>query len=234
MAGRVEDAVVIGASRLCLSGALDWMSAAASIHDNRFKPLPALNFLTGFRTRIKIARLMETQPPQFIEPLRLARQEAAISGRLPIRDMKRLSEAITSHGGDIEFSLKFGRDSGGIHCIIGHLKTTVEMQCQRCMQTLSLNLRGDIQLGIVQGEEEARRLPSAYEPLLVEQASLRLAELIEDEALLLLPLVPMHEDVGCADDVPIVAEDEVPAEPDTAETHRPFADQLGKLRQRDK
>ena len=177
---------------------------------------------------------MESQPPQFIEPLRLAQQEAAFSGRLPIRELKRLGEAITGDSGEIEYSLKFGRDSGGIHCIIGHLKTTVDMQCQRCMEIMSLTLQGDIQLGIVQGEEEARRLPPAYEPLLVEQASLRLADLIEDEALLLLPLVPMHEDVGCAGDRPFVVEDEEPAEPDTAETHRPFAEQLGNLRQRDK
>ena len=177
---------------------------------------------------------METQPPQFIEPLRLARQGATFAGRLPGRDMKRLSEAITSQSGDIEFSLKFGRDSVGIHCIIGHLATTVEMQCQRCMEILSLRLQGDIQLGIVQGEEEARRLPSAYEPLLVEQASLRLAELIEDEALLLLPQVPRHDDVGCAGVRPVVAEDKVSTEPDTAETQRPFAEQLGNLRQRDK
>lgn len=182
---------------------------------------------------------MQSQPPQFIDPLRLAGQGVQLSGRLPISQLGRLREAVSDDTGEIEYMLEFGRDAGGIHCIIGNLTATLNMQCQRCMQIMPLVLRGDIQLGIVQGEEEARRLAPAYEPLLVERKSLRLAELVEDEALLLLPLVPMHEDTDCADDAvnKVLVEPAAEArEQDLAQedTHRPFADQLDKLRQREK
>ncbi|MDZ7735971.1 MAG: YceD family protein [Gammaproteobacteria bacterium] len=162
--------------------------------------MPALNFLTVSRTRITIARLMQPEPPQFIDPLRLAGQDAQIDGCLPISQLSRLCDALLDDSGEIEYTLEFGRDAAGIHCIIGNLSAAVRMACQRCLQPVMIELRGDIRLGIVQGEEEARRLASEYEPLMAGREPMRLVELIEDETLLLLPMVPLHEDTECAGD----------------------------------
>lgn len=195
------------------------------------KPLPALNFLTVSQTRINIARLMQPEPPQFIDPLRLARQGAEISGRLQISELARFRDAVIDDASELEYRLEFGRDTAGVHCIMGHLGGVVQMTCQRCLQPMPVRIGGEIRLGIVQGEEEARRLPPEFEPLLAGQEPLRLAELIEDEALLLLPIAPLHEDSGCAGDIAAEVSAATPAE-QQHETHRPFAG-LDSLRRQD-
>lgn len=173
---------------------------------------------------------MQPEPPQLIDPMRLARQGARLAGRLQISKLPRLHQATVDNSDGVVFSLEFGRDSQGIHCIIGSVATSVTMRCQRCMRPMPLELQGDIRLGIVQGYEEAKRLPPEYEPLLVQQEPLLLAELIEDEVMLLLPFAPMHDEAECPVDVASSSEEE--SVPDMPETYKPFAG-LDKLRRDD-
>jgi uncharacterized protein len=44
---------------------------------------------------------------------------------------------------------------------------------------------------------EAERLPLRYEPYLVEESPLLLRDVVEDELLLALPNVPMHDEKDC-------------------------------------
>lgn len=168
---------------------------------------------------------MQPEPPQYIDPLRLARQGAQVAGRLQISELARLCEAIVDATGEVEYNLAFGRDALGTLCITGQLAADVTVRCQRCMQPMPVRLQGTVSLGIVQGEEEAKRLPGEYEPLLVSPDPLRLAELVEDEVILLLPIAPLHDDNECPTETNFsVGEDEVAsAEEETPHTHRPFA-----------
>ncbi|MDD1605635.1 MAG: YceD family protein, partial [Methylococcaceae bacterium] len=50
-----------------------------------------------------------------------------------------------------------------------------------------------VRLGIVSSIDQANRLPEDYDPLLVEQDSIPLRNLIEDELLLSLPTYPKHQ-----------------------------------------
>lgn len=149
------------------------------------------------QTRINIARLMPTQPPQFIEPLRLARQGAHIHGSLPLAAMARLQQAVHEATGEAEFKLEFRREANGIQSIMGDFSVTVSMICQRCLQPMAVNVSGDIQLGIVRGGQEAEQLPPGYEPLQVDEGPLKLQDLIEDELLLALPIAPRHSQTQC-------------------------------------
>jgi len=170
--------------------------------------------------RITIPHLMQPQPPQFIDPLRLARQGAEISGRIPVAELARLCEAIADRDGDVEYVLEFGRDAGGIHCIMGSLVVRLNLTCQRCLRPMPVRLEGRVCLGIVQGEVEARQLPPQYEPLPAPAQQLRLAQLLEDEALLLLPFAPLHDSRQCTAGSP---ESVAQSGPVAAETHKPFA-----------
>lgn len=52
-------------------------------------------------------------------------------------------------------------------------------------------------LALVRGMDEARRLPERYDPLLVSESLIRPRDLIEDELLLALPQIPMHDPGVC-------------------------------------
>ena len=82
-------------------------------------------------------------------------------------------------------------------------------------------------------------LPEQYDPLLLDETSIELGSLIEDELTLALPIVPMHEPDECSFDPELieVREQAVAAEQEpTAETRRPLAglaEMLERRRDRD-
>ncbi len=61
--------------------------------------------------------------------------------------------------------------------------------------TYPLNL--EVSLGLVRSEAEGDRLPSSYEPLLVSGPGLSLYRILEDEIILALPIVSMHDGKTC-------------------------------------
>jgi uncharacterized protein len=51
----------------------------------------------------------------------------------------------------------------------------------------------NIKLGIVTTIEQADKLPEDFEPLLLEEESILLKDIVEDELLLILPAFPKHQ-----------------------------------------
>jgi uncharacterized metal-binding protein YceD (DUF177 family) len=72
-------------------------------------------------------------------------------------------------------------------------------------------------IALIASEEEAARVPPEREPVLVPGGRISVGELLTEELLLLLPIVPLHEERECAS--------KPAAERGAAggETHRPFA-----------
>ena len=71
--------------------------------------------------------------------------------------------------------------------------TVVRLECQRCLQPLSEALHVDRRLRFVAGEDEAARLDEESEDdVLALVSRLDLFDLLEDELILALPLVPRH------------------------------------------
>lgn len=90
-----------------------------------------------------------------------------------------------------------------------HLQATapVALQCQRCLQTVAQTLVVDRRLRFVRSEAEAERLDEISEDdVLVLSPRLDLHELVEDELILALPLVPRH-DGPCPEPLPLPADD---------------------------
>ena len=120
-----------------------------------------------------------------------------IQGKLPIKQLKRLNEALLSDEGDIEVELKFDR-AGPVPFILGHLKAELQLKCQRCMQAMTHNVDVRFKLGLVQNEAQIEKLEDDFEPYLLESDNNHLPDMVEEELLLALPLVAMHE-FDCSD-----------------------------------
>ena len=105
-------------------------------------------------------------------------------------------------------------------------RAVVPLQCQRCLQTLAEPLQVERRIRFVRTEEEATRLDEESEDdVLVQPSRLDLQELLEDELILALPLVPRH--TVCPQ--PLAAEAE-PAPQEIATAAHPFA-ALGRVAQ---
>jgi len=120
-----------------------------------------------------------------------------IEDKWPIKQFKRLNESLLSDQGELVASLKFDRD-GPVPYVVGHVTTELQLKCQRCMSEMPYVVDIEFKLGFVQNDEQMERLSSDYEPYLLTTDENHLPDMLEEELLLALPLVPMHE-FDCSD-----------------------------------
>jgi uncharacterized protein len=136
--------------------------------------------------------------PVELDPFRHAGLGSRFAGRYPVRQMPRLASMLADEDGEVEVELEFGRDERGLALVSGRVAAHLSVTCQRCLDIMPISLRTDIHLGIVHGEDEAGHLPEGLDPLVVPAGLLRPREMVEDEIILAMPLVPRHPDeAGC-------------------------------------
>ena len=120
-----------------------------------------------------------------------------IQGIWPINKLNRLGESLLANEGDIEAELRFDR-AGPIPFIVGHITAELELKCQRCMQSVMYPIDTHFKIGMVQNEAQLEKLSDEYEPYLLEEENNHLPDMLEDELLLAMPLVALH-DFDCSD-----------------------------------
>lgn len=150
---------------------------------------------------------MSRQLPELIEPLRLAEKQRSLKGEISLSRMKRLAESLSDPSGVVSVDLCFDRDAAGWSTVTGSIATDLTLQCQRCMQNMSYPLNIEVNLGIA-APDQMSLLPEQYEPFLLEEELVSLAVMVEDELILELPVVPMHEPSDCSVRVPEKAEED--------------------------
>ncbi|HEY4957821.1 MAG TPA: DUF177 domain-containing protein [Caldimonas sp.] len=75
-----------------------------------------------------------------------------------------------------------------------HAGTEVTLECQRCLQPMTVRLQAERRIFFVDGEDAAAALDAESEDdVLALTPALDLEALIEDELLLALPLIPRHD-----------------------------------------
>jgi uncharacterized protein len=166
-------------------------------------------------------------PPPWSKPLevdRLAGNEA-VDFVIPIAELSGLRSLRDGVAGTVSGRVRFGRELGLATAEIA-LSGTVTLECQRCMKPMQLPLETTARVALIASETDVGRVPADLEPVLAAGGRISIGELITEELLLLLPIVPLHTDGnGCA------AAPAATAPEDSSETHRPFA-RLGELLKR--
>ncbi len=115
-----------------------------------------------------------------------------LRGWVALRRMERLARSLCDVQGRVDVELHFNRDAQGIPFVQGRVRARLTMICQRCLEPMEVRIERDLLLALVRSEAEAGRLPPKYEPLPITSASMAVAEIVEDELLLALPIVPLH------------------------------------------
>lgn len=146
--------------------------------------------------------------PTKVDPFRFADQAIRLQGMLPIKDMQRFSESLYSNEGEVEVNVQFGVDEQKIRYMRGHYTTQLVLQCKRCMERYVQEVSGEILSGFAHTEEEADQLPDRYDPVVVSDGMLAIADVIEDELIIGLPIVPMHSANDCKVSLPLVLSSE--------------------------
>ena len=135
--------------------------------------------------------------PEYADARKIFLQDQELSGRVSLADLSKLDGILSSDKGSLIANLRFFQNKSGQRIIAGNLKAEIEVLCQRCLQPLDLLVEDDINLVLVETEEKAKGLEELYDPWICETHKINLADLVEEQLLLALPIVCLHSDPNC-------------------------------------
>ena len=142
-----------------------------------------------------------------------AREGRVLEGTLPVSGFERLQDLLTDSEGEVAFVLEGFKGERGEPMLQLQVTGTIALACQRCLEAIPFDLDVDNLLEIVpEGAELSQdELEDDTRDFLPVAKELDVAEFIEDEILLALPVAPRHERCG------------LPGAADAGERVHPFA-----------
>lgn len=134
---------------------------------------------------------MSTDLPANVDVARMVQSRRSFAGQLPLARFKRLAGSLAGSEGEVVYQLDFDRDAYGNSLLYLKATTQLPLLCQRTLEVYREPVVLEQQLGLIRDESEEAALLPEYEALLVgADGQLDLADVIEDELILALPLVP--------------------------------------------
>lgn len=146
------------------------------------------------------APVKHSLPTRHLDVRAFARSGGTLSGTAHLSDFARVSQDCVDGGAGSTVAWSAAgtvrTDTGKAPQILLHLKidTMLPLTCQRCLEPVQTPAAVDQWFRFVPDEETAdAQDDDSEEDLLVESAQFDLQELVEDELVLALPLIPSHE-----------------------------------------
>ena len=129
--------------------------------------------------------------PERIFPLRLAREEHRLRGSISTQPMLRLKRELAFSPTKVDVDLFFRMSKDCQHLAKGVVWATCSFICQRCLDQLLLKVEAKIQVNLV-SEGEAHEPRDFCEFIAIGDSGISLSTWMEDELLLAIPQVPVH------------------------------------------
>jgi uncharacterized protein len=122
-------------------------------------------------------------------------QNSHFEGSLELSQLPRLSSLVIPDDAEIRLKFEFTARLFDHPSISGHVETQLKLECQRCLEPMVLPIAIDFNLLIDASDEDVQ----AYqmETVYSDDGYLDLYGVIEDELILALPLISMHEEETC-------------------------------------
>ena len=146
-----------------------------------------------------------------------AREGRVLEGTLAVSELERLHDLLADVSGELVFSLFGAKGKRGEYTLRLRVSGLISLACQRCLGAISFDLDIDNLLELVpEGADMSQdELEDDTRDFLPVAGELFVAELVEDEVLLALPVAPRHEKCG------------FPGAADAGERVNPFATLAG-------
>ena len=136
---------------------------------------------------------MQNRLPERVDPFSMADANRRLSGEIPAAQLKRLANLLNTSDTSLAVDVAFGVAEQGVRTVSGVVRGELVLTCQRCLGRMRFPVNISFTLALARGLEEAERLPAGVEPIIVDENTLSIVEMVEDEVLLALPIVPAHQ-----------------------------------------
>lgn len=165
--------------------------------------------------------MQKVKLPLTLDPVRSAQKRLDYQGVYTSEQVERVAESVVSVDSDVACDMSFAVDSQRLAVLKGTAEVQVTLLCQRCNQPFPHHVHVSYCFSPVSSDEQAEALPEMYEPVDVDEfGEIDLLAVIEDEIILALPVVPVHDSEHCEVSDADMVFGKLPAE---AEKPNPFA-----------
>jgi len=131
------------------------------------------------------------------DPLKFARGRQSLEGNLSVASMRRLHDSLASDAGTVEFRLTGYLNEEGAPCLRCQVSGVLKMICQRCLEPMNYALNVDSVLLLTTDAQLLQNDDPEAPDVILAQQDLPVADLVEEEILLVLPMAPLHSAGEC-------------------------------------
>jgi len=142
--------------------------------------------------------------PQKVDAFRLAEQAISLQGMLHVNALPRFSANLADKSGEVSANVQFGVDEQGVHFMCGEYIAHLRLPCQRCLEPFGYDITGHFLFGLLHSEEKPTSQPDNMDMVFTEEGILELQNVIEDELIIGMPIVPKHHPEDCKVKLPLV------------------------------
>lgn len=157
--------------------------------------------------------MQKVKLPRSVDPAKAAQKRLDYDGIIQASLFKRLAELTDGVKRDAEVSLSFEIDEQRLVVISGKANIEVDLECQRCNEVFTEHCEVEFLYTPYYGEKTENEAPEIYDLVdLNEYGELDIVQLVEDEFILALPQIAMHDDADCSVDSNNMVYGEIPDE----------------------
>lgn len=132
-----------------------------------------------------------------IDAFEFCRLKERREGAVPVAELGRLSEDTADRSGEIRWVLQGGSNHLGYPQMSLRVSGEVKLMCQRCLLPFSFGIQSESTIVLVEDEAAVDAVDAQLDDdaidVIAGSRTMNILELVEDEALLSLPLSPKHE-----------------------------------------
>ncbi|WP_205609825.1 YceD family protein [Noviherbaspirillum galbum] len=132
-----------------------------------------------------------------IDAFEFCRLKEHRTGKIQVADLPRLAQESVGQAGSVDWSLQGGYSSRGHPQLVLKVDGSVRLMCQRCLTPFDSTIDSGATLVLAPDEGSADEMDAMLADenveVIVGSHEFSIAELVEDDALLAVPLAPKHE-----------------------------------------
>ncbi len=116
-------------------------------------------------------------------------------GQIEVDSMTRLRELLVASPTAVALKFEFRSSDIDPPTLVGEMQTELQVECQRCLQAMPTPMKLEFKLLIDASDDVVQE--SSLDTIYSDDGIIDIFEVAEDELILALPLVAMHEDDTC-------------------------------------
>jgi uncharacterized protein len=137
-------------------------------------------------------------PLNKLDPYRCANEKLELEGHIALSKMPRLKELINNRERFANARLQFAINDAGKLSLDLQVEAGLELTCQRSLESFLFPVDHTVNLILLEHDDTRYDLAENDEPVFIEQGLIDPLEIIEEELLLAMPMIPKKPNSICA------------------------------------